>query len=243
MLLKINPLNQSHNSKESVNYIKGTRITIAVNVTNYPKSLSRILVLLLILIPTFLLQGCAGLVIGAAGGFAVAAHDRRDTQTMIKDEKIESNAANSLYDDPKLKNKIHINITSYNQVVLVTGEVLSSGLRDYAIDIVRNIKHVKRVHNELAVADLTSFSSRTGDSWITSKVKSKMLGTKGMDATRVKVVTENGKVYLMGLVTDKEAELAVEVTRHVKNVKQVIKIFEIIPEPIVNTAPVVEKSK
>ena len=189
------------------------------------------------------LQGCAGLIVGAAGGAALAIHDRRDTETILQDQKIESIAADKIYGDAKLKTKIHANITSYNKVVLITGEVLASDLRDHAIGLVQQIPNIKRIHNELVVADLTSFASRTSDTVITSKVKTKMVNTKGLDATRVKVVTENGKVYLMGLVTDKEAELAVDVARNEENVTQVVKIFEIIPEPVVasSPAPVSEK--
>jgi osmotically-inducible protein OsmY len=187
-----------------------------------------------------LLQGCAGLIVGAAGGAALAMHDRRDSGIILKDEKIESLATDKIYSDPKLKNNIHVNITSYNQVVLLTGEVHTAELQDYVVSIVRNIPNIRRVHNELVVRNLTSFGSRSNDTLITSKIKTEMLGTKGFDATRVKVVTENRKVYLMGLVTDKEAALAVDIARNVKNVKQVIKIFEIIPEPFVDSAPVAE---
>jgi osmotically-inducible protein OsmY len=198
---------------------------------------------LFLLLLTLGLQGCAGLIVGAAGGAALAIHDRRNTETILQDQKIESIAADKIYGDEKLKTKIHANITSYNQVVLVTGEVLSSDLREHAIDIIQKIPHIKRIHNELVVADLTSFSSRSADSLITSEIKTKMVGTKGLDATRVKVVTENARVFLMGLVTDKEADIAVDVARNVKNVKQVIKIFEIIPEPVATDtpAPVVDK--
>jgi osmotically-inducible protein OsmY len=116
-------------------------------------------------------------------------------------------------------------------VVLVTGETLSHDLRDQVVKIVRNIPNVRRVHNELVVADLTSFKSRSHDTWITSKVKSQMVNAKGLDSTRVKVVTENGSVYLMGLVTNKEADIAVDATRNVDGVKRVVKMFEYIPEP------------
>lgn len=207
------------------------------------KARTQFLLSLLLILLTLGLQGCAGLIVGAAGGAALAIHDRRDTETIFQDQKIESIAADKIYGDEKLKTKIHANITSYNQVVLVTGEVLSSDLRDRAIDIIQKIPNIKRIHNELVVADLTSFSSRSGDSLITSEVKTKMLSAKGLDATRVKVVTENGRVFLMGLATEKEAEIAVDIARNVKKVKQVIKIFEIIPEPIIEDtpAPVVEK--
>jgi len=179
------------------------------------------------------LQGCPAVIFGAAGGTALAIHDRRDSETMLQDQRIESTATNKLYDDPELKTKVHINVTSYNRVVLLSGEVLTHDALNHALDIVKNIPDVRLVHNELQVADLTPFSSRSNDTWITSTVKAQMLNEKDLDATRIKVVTEKGNVFLMGLVTDKEAELAVNVARNVKYVSKVTKLFEIIPEPAV----------
>ena len=109
---------------------------------------------------------------------------------------------------------------------------LTEELRQQVIDVVRNLPDVKRVHNELAVSQLTTFESRSGDTWITSKVKSQMLSTKELKSTLVKVVTENDTVFLMGIVTEKEADMAVEVARNVEGVKRVVKIFEYIPEPV-----------
>lgn len=199
----------------------------------------------LLLLLSLGLQGCAGLVVGAAGGAALAVHDRRDTEIMLKDQRIESTATDKIYSDEKINKKIHANITSYNQVVLVSGEVLSAELRDYAIALIQQVPGIKRIHNELVVTDLTSFGSRSSDTVITSKIKTRMIGAKGLDATRVKVVTENKRVFLMGLVTAKEADIAVDIARNTGNVKQVVKIFEIIPEPVEETrpAPVADKSK
>lgn len=198
----------------------------------------------LFLLSTIGLQGCAGLVVGAAGGAALAAHDRRDAEIILKDQQIESTATDKIYGDEKLRKKIHANVTSYNQVVLVSGEVLSSELREYAISLIQQTPGIKRIHNELEVANLTSFSSRSGDTLITSKIKTKMIGAKDLDATRVKVVTENKRVFLMGMVTAKEADIAVDIARNIENVKQVVKIFEIIPEQTKETtpAPVADKS-
>lgn len=209
------------------------------------RSTNGIAAILLTLFLCITLQGCAGLVVGAAGSAALVIHDRRDAETQLKDQKIESAATDKIYGDEKLKKKIHANITSYNQVVLVTGEVLSSDLRDHAISIIQQVPNIKRIHNELVVDDLTSFGSRSVDTLITSKIKTQMIGKKGLDATRIKVVTENRKVFLMGLVTDQESELAVEIARNVEDVRQVIKVFEIIPDTIATTepAPVADKSK
>ncbi|WP_455365102.1 BON domain-containing protein [Kaarinaea lacus] len=174
-----------------------------------------------------LLVGLTSLLLASCG----ALPDRRDTTVIVSDENIESKATNTLYGDTSINKKIHVNVTSYNGIVLVSGEVLSEDLRQKVIDIVRNIPGVRRVHNELVVADLTSFESRSGDTWITSKVKSQMMSDKQLESNFVKVVTENDTVYLMGMVTEKEAEIAVEIARNITGVKRVVTLFEYIPEP------------
>ena len=123
-------------------------------------------------------------------------------------------------------------MTSYNGIVLVTGEVLTDELRSQVIKVISELPDVKLVHNELVVGNLTSFESRSGDTWITSKVKSQMLSTKELKSTLIKVVTENDVVFLMGIVTEKEAEKAVNVARNVTGVERVVKIFEYISEPV-----------
>ncbi len=158
--------------------------------------------------------------------------DRRSSSVILKDENIESKATNTLYGNTKINKKIHVNVTSYNGVVLVTGEVLTDELQNQVIENISELPDVKLVHNELVVGNLTSFESRSGDTWITSKVKSQMLSTKELKSTLIKVVTENDIVYLMGIVTEKEAEQAVNVARNVTGVKRVVKIFEYIPEPV-----------
>ncbi|HEC18925.1 MAG TPA: BON domain-containing protein [Gammaproteobacteria bacterium] len=173
------------------------------------------------------LSGCAAPVVvaGAAGGASVA-HDERSNQAMLDDEIIETKAKDAIYQDPEMAKRIHVNVTSYNRVVLLTGEVLSRSLRDRVVNIVRNLPKVRRVHNEIRIADLTSFGSRTNDTWITSKVKAKMIATKGFDASRVKVLTENGTVFLMGLVPRDVGTQAAEIARQISGVKKVVKVFE-----------------
>jgi osmotically-inducible protein OsmY len=185
------------------------------------------LVTLLTLSGLFLFIGCAPVIVaGAAGGGAATAHDERSSQAMLDDQVIEAKAKDALYKDPERAKRIHINITSYNRVVLLTGEVLSKTLRNQVVDTVRRLDKVRRVHNEIRVADLTGFQSRTSDSWITSKVKTQMLTAKGFDSSRVKVVTEAGAVYLMGLVSRDMGKQAADIARQVSGVKRVVKIFE-----------------
>ena len=194
----------------------------------YRVLLMSIRLLTLILVAAILsLTGCAAIVAGAAGG-AAAAHDLRSTTVMLEDEGIELSATDLLYNDSKLEKKIHVNVTSYNYILLLTGEVLSPELRSYAVELVRDLKNVRRIHNELVVADLTVFESRTYDTWITSKVKTAMLTTPNFDATRIKVVTENKSVFLMGIVSVQTGNKAADIARHVEGVEKVIKLFEYI---------------
>jgi len=186
-----------------------------------------LLLLTISLCAALMLSSCAApvLVAGAAGGASVA-NDQRSNQTMIDDQVIETNAKNAIYADPARSKRIHINVTSYNHVVLLTGEALSKTTRSKVVDIVRHTDKVRRVHNEIRIADLTDFSSRTNDSWITSKVKSKMLAAKGLPSSTIKVVTENGTVFLMGLVTKEVGDHAASIAREISGVKRVVKLFE-----------------
>ena len=185
--------------------------------------------LLLICLLTLQLQSCAAplIVAGAAGG-ATVANDQRSTRSLVDDQVIETKTKDKIYADAEVAKKIHINVTSYNGVVLLTGEALSRSLRDRAINIARHIDKVRRVHNEIRVADLTGFTSRTNDGWITSKVKTQMLTAKGFKSSQVKVTTEAGTVYIMGLVTKEAGNQAAEIARNVSGVKRVVKLFEYI---------------
>jgi len=169
-----------------------------------------------------LLGGCASSPQGDAGKPLPS----RSAATVVDDQVIESSALDKLYSDPRLAKKIHINVTSYNRVVLLSGEVLSAELRRRAVDIVRNLPKVRRVHNEIRIKDLTGFQSRSRDGWITSKIKARMLATKGFDSDRVKVLTEEGTVFLMGLVSRQQGRQAAEIARNVDGVRQVVKLFE-----------------
>ena len=189
--------------------------------------MKKILLLSTLSLYALLLSGCAAplLVAGAAGG-ATAANDERSNQSMLDDQVIEAKAKDAIYADQERAKRVHINVTSYNHVVLLTGEALSKATRTKVLDIVRHLDKVRLVHNEIRIADLTDFSSRTGDSWITSKVKSEMLATRGFPSTRVKVVTENDTVFLMGLVTREVGDHAASIARKISGVKRVVKLFE-----------------
>ena len=173
------------------------------------------------------LSSCALVVAGAAGG-ALVANDMRTSQVMLDDSQIEIQATDKLYGDKNLQKKIHVNVTSYNHVVLLTGEILSQELHQQVIELVSNIDKVKRVHNELEITNLASFSNRSGDTWLTSKVKTSMFTTKDFDGNRIKVVTESDSVYLMGIVSRREGNLAAKIASEVDGVRRVVTFFEYI---------------
>ena len=171
------------------------------------------------------LQGCVPVVIGAGGAAAYSSlEDRRTTGTQVDDESIEVRASNRLSD--RFGSTVHINVTSYNRVALVTGEVPDDKARAEAEKIVRAVPNVREVTNDLQVAGISSMASRGNDSYLTLKVRGNLLDAKSLSQANIKVVTEAGVVYLMGLVTSIEADEAVELARNTGGVRKVVKVFE-----------------
>ena len=174
-----------------------------------------------------LLQGCAAVLVGtAAVTGAVVASDPRTTGTVIDDKGIKLKAITRLGEDEELWSQSHLNVTSINGIVLLTGETPTEELRMRAGDIVSRIDKVRQVHNEIAIGVPTTLGVRSNDTWLTSKVKSSLIGTEGVPGVHIKVVTENGTVFLMGLVTREEGDKATDVARRIQGVKRVIKLFE-----------------
>ncbi len=179
------------------------------------------------------LQGCLGtaIVVGGAATVGSVAHDRRTAGTVVDDEGIELKAFDTFVNsEDTAGSDVHINATSYNYKVLLTGEVPTSEIKTIATSRVASIDKVAKVINELAVAESSSILSRGKDTWITTKVKTSMftIEEEGFDPTRVKVITERGIVYLMGIVTNTEAEAAVDIARNIDGVAKVVKVFEYI---------------
>lgn len=187
--------------------------------------------LTVVLLVAVTLQGCTPAVVG--GGAAVGAsvaHDRRSAGASVEDQNIEIKALHRRLQDKELRDGTNVAATSYNRVVLLTGEAVSPELRDRYVDMVGKINGVRRVVNEIQVGQPTSLAERSGDSYLTAKVKVHLFDIKlpGFDPTRIKVVTERSVVYLMGLVTSQEADAVVEKVRHLKGVHKVVKVFEYI---------------
>jgi len=176
-----------------------------------------------------LLAGCAAAVVGGATAGGAAAYDRRTVGTFIDDEGIEIKSRYAIFQEEDLNSQIHINITSYNGIVLLTGEAPTEALRSRTEDIAKRTSKVRRVHNEMTLAAPSSLMTRSSDTIITGKAKTGLLGIKdlqGFDPTRVKIVTENGTVYLMGLLYRKEADAVTDRVRQVSGVQRVVKLFE-----------------
>lgn len=170
------------------------------------------------------LSACAPVVVGAAAEGGAMAADRRTSGAFVEDEAIEWKGLKQIND--ALGDKIHVNITSYNRNVLLTGEAIDEASKQKAEGIVKAIENVRTVTNELVIAGVSSLTSRSNDSYLTSKVKTRMLTENKFPVNYVKVVTENSTVYLMGMVTRKEAEDAVEIARGTDGVQKVVKVFE-----------------
>ena len=183
----------------------------------------RIYILLTIVI---LLQACAAAVItGGAAGVSMAT-DKRTTGTVIEDQSIELKALKAFADNKEISDKAHLSVTSYDTVVLVTGETPDETLRRQAIDIVKNIPKVTHVHDEVTIAAPSSLMSRSSDSLITSKVKARLLADKNVKGLSIKVVTDKGVVYLMGIINREQARMATEIARETGGVQKVVLLFE-----------------
>lgn len=178
------------------------------------------------------LTGCTTIATGTAEVTGLSLlHDRRTGAVILSDESTEISASIKLNSNENIRSQCHFNVTSYNGTVLVSGEAPTKHLRDEIISIVRVIPDVKLIHNELQIAQPSSFSARSNDTLITTKVKSSISEVRnipGFDATRIKVITESGTVYLLGLVHKNEGHITTEMARRVDGVKQVVKIFEYI---------------
>jgi osmotically-inducible protein OsmY len=172
------------------------------------------------------LTACVPVVVGGAAAGGAMAADRRTSGTYIEDQAIELKAGKAISDN--LKDNVHANVTSYNRQVLITGEVSDEANKKKAESLVKPIENVASIKNYLEIAKKSSLSTRTNDAYITSKVKANFLKENKFAANYVKVVTESGTVYLLGLVTHKEADDAVEIARSIGGVKTVVKVFEYI---------------
>ncbi len=183
-----------------------------------------------IIITLIALTSLSGCVTAIIAGVAVATvdilHDRRTAGEYVDDNTIEITAKNYLLSSAELRQAAHVKPTSWNGILLITGEIDSEIIKQQVISRLTSIVGVRQLIDETTITGKTALLSRTNDAWITSKVKSRLLVKTGLDANRVKVITTRGSVYLMGIVTRDEADRATELTRTVKGVARVVKVFE-----------------
>ncbi len=147
---------------------------------------------------------------------------------LIEDENIETKALVNIHDANEDFDHTNIKVVSYNGYVLIAGQVANQALKDQATRVIKEVRGVRRIYNELEIAAPSSAMTRTSDTWITTKVKSFLLGNFDIEGTRVKVVTEDGVVYLMGLATPEEAERIAAEAADIGGVQKVVKLFELL---------------
>ncbi|HZR67770.1 MAG TPA: BON domain-containing protein [Burkholderiales bacterium] len=178
------------------------------------------------------LSGCIpAVILGGAAATAVAISDRRQPEVLLGDKRIEYAVSGRI--DDALRDQAHINATSYNYTVLLTGEAYTPELKAQAEKIATEVPQVKNVVNEIDVAGRSSLASRSNDSLITTKVKANLISDAGKryEPEQVKIVTERGVVYLLGLVTREEADAITDVVRSTTGVQKVVRVFEYILPP------------
>jgi len=202
---------------------------LSTKIGNFLETLMKVAFLFSALFASSLLTGCAAPLL-FAGGIATGAmvvDDRRSTGAMLYDEGIELDARKALDSDIKLHNEIHSNVTSFNSVVLLSGEAPTTILRYRAETLVREVPNVRLVYNEMTLGPPSSMSTRSSDTFITARVKGEISANKYVDANHVKVVTESGVVFLMGMLNRSEADQAAESARVVPGVLKVVRLFEL----------------
>ena len=180
--------------------------------------------LVVVAVAALSLQGCLPIAAVGVGAAVTSANDRRTSGTQIEDEGIELRASNRIGE--RWGDKVHFNVTSYNRAVLLTGEVPNESIKAEVEKLVTAITNVRGMTNDIQVAGGASLSARANDSFLTSKVKARFVDGNMFNPFHVKVVTESGTVYLIGIVTEAEAKSATEIARTTGGVKKVVRLFE-----------------
>ncbi|ATG59169.1 BON domain-containing protein [Pseudoalteromonas sp. 13-15] len=183
---------------------------------------------LIILGTVVLLQGCAAAVVAGTASAVTAANDRRTIGSQIDDNNIEIKASIAISEVERLEKSARVNAISVNGIVLLVGQVANQEMKNEAQITVEAIAGIRKIHNQLRIGSNIGITTQTHDSWLTSKVKAQLLAAKDISSNNIKVVTENAEVYLMGLVSQDEANRAVDIARNVSGVERVVKVFEYI---------------
>ena len=182
------------------------------------------------------LTACAPLVLASAASGVAVLTDRRTTGTYVEDKAIELKAMNKLNENLTVAKQSHVSVLSFNERVLVTGEASSDNVKNQIEQIIKTLPKVKTVYNEIKVSKSSSFKESTYDSWLSTKVKANLTSDLRVNPLDIKVMTNKNTVYLMGLVTQQEAEIATNISRKVSGVGKVVKLFEYIQDPNLNNS-------
>jgi osmotically-inducible protein OsmY len=180
----------------------------------------------LTLFALLLLQSCAGLLIGAGMGVVSVAHDRRTIGTQVDDTTTASRISFAMLNDAAIKEQTNISIQVFNGTALLVGQAPTQELMQHAGKLASSVKNIKKLHNQIRLGSPIPANIVANDVWLASKIKTKLIADKRIDGLHIEIEVENGEVFLMGLVSEKESIIAVDITRNVKGVKQVIKAFE-----------------
>ena len=180
----------------------------------------------LLLSATLLLQGCVGLIIGAGVGAASFAHDRRTLGTQLDDTTTAGRISTAISNDVAINEQTSISVQVFNGTVLLVGQAPTQALIQQTEMLVSSVKNIKKLHNQVRLGLPIPPSVVAKDAWLASKIKTQLIADKRIDGLHIEIEVENGEVFLMGLVSKQESKIAVEITRNIKGVKQVIKAFE-----------------
>jgi osmotically-inducible protein OsmY len=180
----------------------------------------------LLLSTTLLLQGCAGLIIGAGVGAVSVAHDRRTLGTQVDDTTAAGRISTAISNDVAINEQASISVQVFNGTALLIGQAPTRALIQEAEKLASSVKNIKKLHNQVRLGLPIPPSVVATDAWLASKIKTKLIADKRIDGLHIEIEVENGEVFLMGLVSEQESNIAVEITRNIQGVKQVIKVFE-----------------
>jgi osmotically-inducible protein OsmY len=180
----------------------------------------------LVLSASLILQSCAGLIIGAGVGAASVAHDRRTIGMQVDDTTAAGRISNVLSKDLAIHEQTSISVQVFHGTALLVGQAPTQALIQQAQNLASSVKNIKKLHNQIRLGSPIPASVVANDAWLASKVKTKLLADKRIDGLHIEIEVENGEVFLMGLVSEQESNIAVDITRNINGVKQVIKAFE-----------------
>lgn len=180
----------------------------------------------LVIISVLIMQGCAASIIAGGAGVAAVAVDQRTAGTVVEDQTIEFRIANGLHQDAELLAQANVSATSYNNVVLLTGESPNEILKERVYNIVAKDPKVKKIYNRIEIREPLSLRARNFDIWLSTRVKTKLFAIEKLEALKIKVISSNATVYLMGLVPRELADTAADTTSRIEGVHKVIRAFE-----------------